>query len=91
MSFPFEVPFKQVQANLDMYVDEVIGSLQSEFLTLPKGPGFVDYPAFEQGYEALKRTTSPTSTGGSAVFGGPRPISVMNSRHRPREMRNSHE
>ena len=58
MPFPFEVPFKQVQANLDMYVDEVFGSLQSEFLTLPKGPGFVDYPAFEQGYEALKRTTS---------------------------------
>ena len=57
MPFPFEVPFEQVQANLDAYVDEVFGSLQSEFLTLPKGSGFVDYPVFEQGYEVLKRTT----------------------------------
>lgn len=58
MPFPFEVPFEQVEADLDKYVDEVFGSLQSEFLTLPKGPGFVDYPIFEQGYEALKKATN---------------------------------
>ena len=33
MPFPFEVPFKQVQAELDAYVDAVFGALQSEFLT----------------------------------------------------------
>lgn len=57
MPFPFEVPFEEVLADLDTYVDAVFGALQSEFLTLPKGKGFVEYPVFEQGYEALKRTT----------------------------------
>src|SRR5262245_21560776 len=58
MPFPFEVPFADVQADLDSYVDAVFESLQSEFLTLPKGDGFLEYPVFEQGYEALKRVTS---------------------------------
>lgn len=57
MPFPFEVPFEEVQAELDAYVDEVFGALESEFLTMPKGKGFVEYPVFEQGYEALKRIT----------------------------------
>ena len=57
MPFPFEVPFEQVQADLDAYVDAVFGALQSEFLAMPKGEGFVEYPVFEQGYEALKRAT----------------------------------
>jgi hypothetical protein len=57
MPFPFEVPFDQVQADLDVYVDAIFGALQSEFLTLPKGDGFLEYAAFEHGYEALKRAT----------------------------------
>lgn len=58
MPFPFEVPFRTVQADLDFYVDEIFASLQSEFLMLPKGPGFIEYPVFEHGYEALKQTTN---------------------------------
>jgi hypothetical protein len=57
MAHPFEVPFANIAANLDHYIDEVFTSLRSEFLTMPKGAGFVEYPAFEAGYEALKRTT----------------------------------
>lgn len=57
MALPFEVSFRQLVSDLDSYVDEVFASLQSEFLTLPKGEGFVDYPVFERGYETLKRTT----------------------------------
>jgi len=57
MPFPFEVPFAEVETNLDAYVDAVFEALQSEFLTMPKGNGFVEYPVFEQGYEALKRVT----------------------------------
>lgn len=57
MSLPFEVPFEQLQADLDTYVNEVFDSLRSEFLTIPKGTGFVEYPVFEEGYEALKRAT----------------------------------
>lgn len=57
MPFPFEVTFTELQEDLDTYVDQVFGHLQSEFLTLPKGHGFIDYPVFAQGYEALKRAT----------------------------------
>jgi hypothetical protein len=56
--FPFEVPFDQVQANIDDYVSTIFSSLESEFLILPKGQGFIEYAVFETGYEALKRATS---------------------------------
>jgi hypothetical protein len=57
MPFPFEVSFEEVRANLDDFVDAIFGALQSEFLTLPKGEGFLEFPPFEQGYESLKRAT----------------------------------
>jgi hypothetical protein len=57
MPFPFEVSFDEVLGDLDRYVDEVCGSLQSGFISMPKGPGFIEYPVFENGYEALKRST----------------------------------
>lgn len=58
MLFPFEVEFDELQTNLDSYVDAVFGCLESEFLTMPKGSGFVEFPVFEDGYEALKRATA---------------------------------
>ena len=57
MPFPFEITFQELKDKLDAYADTVFASLQSEFLSLPKGPGFVEYPVFEQGYEALKKVT----------------------------------
>jgi hypothetical protein len=57
MPFPFEAPFEEICADLDTYIDAIFGALQSEFLTLPKGAGFLEYPTFEHGYEALKLTT----------------------------------
>lgn len=57
MQFPFEVPFAQVEANLDVFVDRVFGALQSEFLSLPMGAGFINYETFSKGYEELKTTT----------------------------------
>lgn len=57
MPFPFEVPFDDVLGDIDRYVDEVFASLQSGFMTMPKGPGFVEYKTFEHGYEHLKRAT----------------------------------
>ena len=57
MSFPFEVDFDELQSDLDAYVDAVFGCLESEFLVMPKGKGFVEFPVFEEGYEALKRAT----------------------------------
>ena len=57
MPFPFEVPFDELQPDVDAYVDAVFGCLESEFLVMPKGKGFVEFPVFENGYEALKRAT----------------------------------
>ena len=57
MPFPFEVGFNEVRSDLDAYVDAVFGCLESEFLIMPKGDGFVEFPVFENGYEALKRAT----------------------------------
>ncbi len=57
MTFPFEVPFAEVAADLDAFAAVVIDSLESDFLILPKGPGFVEFPAFENGYERLKMAT----------------------------------
>jgi hypothetical protein len=58
MPFPFEVPFEEVINDIDHYVDEVCSSLQSGFMTMPKGPGFIEYPTFEFGYQTLKRATN---------------------------------
>lgn len=56
--FPFELPYEDVEANIDAFVETVIASLESSFLAMPKGNGFVEYSVFEQGYEVLKRTTN---------------------------------
>ena len=57
MPFPFEIGFDEVRSDLDGCVDAVFGCLESEFLVMPKGDGFVEFPDFENGYEALKRAT----------------------------------
>jgi hypothetical protein len=68
-TFPFEVPFEQIQATPDIYVSAVFSCLESEFLVLPKGYGFVEYPTFETGYEALKQATvSFTNITPAAVY-----------------------
>ena len=55
--YPFEASFDEIQSDADGYVDAVFSCLESEFLIMPKGVGFVAYPAFERGYEALKTAT----------------------------------
>jgi hypothetical protein len=49
---------KEVKSGLDGYATTIFSLLQSEFLVMPKGDGFVGYPDFGKGYEALKRATS---------------------------------
>jgi hypothetical protein len=58
MKYPFEAEFSEIEAAPEPFVSAVFSSLASEFLTLPKGEGFVDYAVFETGYEALKKATS---------------------------------
>ncbi|MFZ1961941.1 MAG: hypothetical protein WAU78_00470 [Roseiarcus sp.] len=58
MPLRFEADFSDPALNLDPYIDEVFGELKSGFLELPKGQGFVEYPVFEAGYQALKKATA---------------------------------
>lgn len=62
MPSPFEATPEQLAADIDAYVDAVYSGLSSAFIAMPKGEGFVDYPVFEAGYEALKRATGGFET-----------------------------
>jgi hypothetical protein len=55
--FPFDATMEEISENPGPYIDAVFESLESEFLIMPKGTGFVEYSVFEAGYEALKRHT----------------------------------
>lgn len=55
--YPFEAPLDEIMRDAERYVDAVFSCLESEFLIMPKGVGFIDYPIFERGYEALKTAT----------------------------------
>lgn len=58
MTFPFEVSFEELVENVDAFIDTVFAALESDFLVMPKGDGFVEFPAFQDGYEHLKRATT---------------------------------
>jgi len=58
MKYPFEATPDEILKNPEKYVDTVFSCLESEFLIMPKGVGFIDYPVFEGGYETLKAKTS---------------------------------
>lgn len=55
--YPFEVSYAEIEANEEPFIDAVCSTLQSSFLLLPEGPGFVTYPEFQDAYEVLKRHT----------------------------------
>lgn len=55
--YPFEAPFAEVRLDAEPFVDAVFSCLESEFLVMPKGMGFVEYRIFETGYENLKSAT----------------------------------
>lgn len=57
MKYPFDVPFEAIEREMDRYVDAVFSALRSEFMVLPRGAGYIEYPVFEQGYERLKQAT----------------------------------
>ncbi len=57
-TYPFEVSLDEILKDPEGYVDAVFSCLESEFLVMPKGAGFLEYPIFERGYEALKAATA---------------------------------
>ena len=48
IKYPFEVPFTEIEAEFDTFVDAVFDNLQSSFLLMPRGSGFVIYQEFQQ-------------------------------------------
>lgn len=56
-TYPFEVTLEDVIKDPESYIDAVFSCLESEFLVMPKGDGFIEYPVFERGYEALRAAT----------------------------------
>jgi hypothetical protein len=58
MPLRFSIDYSDPKLDIDPLIDEVFGELKSGFLELPKGKGFVEYPIFESGYEALKKASS---------------------------------
>jgi hypothetical protein len=56
--FPFEHDIEAIERDIDSYAENVIASLESSFLLMPKGNGFVEFGQFEAGYEVLKRNTN---------------------------------
>ena len=57
MRFSFEVRADEIEPRIDEFIDVLIDSLESEFLVLPRGPGFVEYERFLVAYEVLRRKT----------------------------------
>ena len=68
MPLRFEADYSDRRLNFDPLINEVFGELKSGFLELPKGHGFVEYPVFEAGYQALKKATSGFATMEPAVI-----------------------
>jgi hypothetical protein len=62
MPLRFEADFSADDIDFNPYIDEVFAELTSTFLTMPRGEGFLDYPTFESGYEALKKATGGFAT-----------------------------
>lgn len=84
-TYPFEATFDDIVSDSGRYVDAVFSCLESEFLVMPKGTGFVEYPVFERGYEALKAATKGfTNLDPGRVFSATQaePISIVVLRER---------
>ena len=56
--YPFEALPSEIERDEESFISAIFDSLQSSFLLLPRGPGFVTYTEFQQAYEVLKRCTS---------------------------------
>ena len=58
MSRPFEIALADLQDRIEELVDSTFADIQSQFLVLPRGDNFVEYPEFQTAYEVLRRRTN---------------------------------
>ncbi len=54
---PFLSSQEALEQGLDTFAEDICGSLQSGFMVMPRGDGFLDPIAFQRGYEALSGHT----------------------------------
>lgn len=54
---PFEVSFDRLETGIDEYVKRVFTALESDFLIMPRGVGFVVFDSFIEGYRAIHDAT----------------------------------
>ena len=57
-AYPFEASVEELESRQDFFIDAVFSNLQSSFLVLPRGSGFVEYPRFEEAYQVLRKATA---------------------------------
>ena len=51
---PFEADDEQLLLGIETYVDVFIGGLQSFFVVMPRGEGFVGFERFKRAYDCLR-------------------------------------
>ena len=57
MKRSFELDEGNLNEHIEELVDVTFGDLQSQFLVLPRGPGYIEYGDFQVAYETLKAQT----------------------------------
>ena len=55
---PYEVDPTDIPTHLGELVQSTFDDLTSQFMLLPQGTSFLDYPDFRAGYEALRQHTN---------------------------------
>lgn len=55
---PYQLSPGELEGNLSELVQATFSDLTSQFMLLPRGASFLEYPQFQDGYEALRRSTS---------------------------------
>lgn len=69
MPRPFEVDRTYLRDHLDEMILITISDLSSEFLLMPKGEGFIEFPDFRDALEVLKRHTQNFTVFSQATVG----------------------
>ncbi|MGY2091096.1 hypothetical protein [Nocardia gipuzkoensis] len=59
---PYQLSSNELQNNLDDLVQATFDDLTSQFMLLPRGATFLEYPQFREGYEALRQCTDGFKT-----------------------------
>lgn len=56
--FPFEVSRAQLAKSPEDYAKRLMGTMDSDFLTMPRGEGFVEYATWDAAYQEVRARTN---------------------------------